>query len=68
MGKDEADRARPGKVEFPHDRHEVVAVRAKAVQPDDAGGGVPAAFDFRRLQQIIHGFSPGGSPTSGGTP
>ncbi len=52
--EDEADGRRRGKPEFGHDRREVVAVGAEAVQPDDGGIGRRAGFDFEAGKEVGH--------------
>ncbi|MND01129.1 hypothetical protein D3C83_199930 [compost metagenome] len=48
--ENEADRREPGQVQLVHDRHEIVAVGAEAVHPDDGGFGVLAGFELDRFQ------------------
>ncbi len=55
MREHEADARQAGQVQFAHERHEVVAVGAQAVQPDDGDGRIRGGLDFDIVQQLGHG-------------
>ncbi|MNC98840.1 hypothetical protein D3C83_169190 [compost metagenome] len=54
MREHEAGGGDAGEIELVHDRHEIVAVRAEAVHPDDGGGGVLAGFYFDCFEKFLH--------------
>ncbi len=52
VGEDEAQRQRGGQRQLAHDGHEVPAVGAEAVQPDDGAGGIGAGGELDVGQQL----------------
>jgi hypothetical protein len=57
--EDEADAGQPGQIQFAHHRHEVVAVRAQAVHPDDGDVRVVVGLDLDVFEQVAHADSLG---------
>jgi hypothetical protein len=56
MREDETDARQAGQVQLAHDRHEVVAVGAQAVQPDDGNLRIVGGVDRDVFQQLAHGL------------
>jgi len=51
MGKYEANGRAAGQVEFVHDGHEVVAVGAEAMKPDDGSSWIRAGVELDRFKR-----------------
>src|SRR5690606_7773987 len=53
--KDEADGAELAELQFGDDGGEVVAVGAKAMQPDDGVAGIGACLELEALEEVVYG-------------